>query len=104
MQAEGFMLDGFTLYDIVEETSELLWDDQAKRIQETVAQMQAATDRAASALKTAQKEHAAVLRDAQKQHATALRDAQKEHTTALKEAEAKHAKALHAARWLKQPA
>ena len=55
------MLDGFTLYEIIEEATGLLWDDQAKSLQDMTAQLQAAAAKSATALKDAQKQHAKEL-------------------------------------------
>ena len=51
------MMDGFTLYEIIEEVTGLIWNDATKNLEEMTKQLQAAVARGATALRNAQQKH-----------------------------------------------
>ena len=55
------MMDGFTLYEIIEEVTGLIWNDATKNLEEMTKQLQAAVARGATALRDAQQKHAKEL-------------------------------------------
>ena len=64
MAAEGFMIDGFSLYEILHEATGIIWDDQLKNLQDMTTQLQTAVVKGAAELKEAQCKHAVELHDA----------------------------------------